>query len=168
LTDVVFLVLLFLHIGGVILWMGAAVLSVSILGPMMSKLSGPTKMEFMKIIGPAFERYNIRNATIAIAAGLILYAYITQVATSLAPTSAGTPWLGVGIILALVAYIVGWVIIRPTNHKLWASMSQSPPAQGSGPTPEAAALQKRLMASSGIQALLLLFALLFMVLGANL
>lgn len=168
-SDIIFLVLLFLHIGAVVLWMGAAVLSVSILGPMMSKLSGPTKMEFMKIIGPAFERYNIRNATIAIAAGIALYAYITQVATSLAPTPSQLPWLNAGVLLALVAYIIGWALIRPTNHKLWKIMSQSTPVQGStGPAPEAVALQRRLMAGSGIQALLLLATLLFMVLGAQL
>jgi uncharacterized membrane protein len=169
LTDIIFLVLLFVHIGTVVLWMGAAVLFVSVFGPLIAKLSGPTKMDFMKIIGPAYEKYLIRNATIAIVAGLILYAYISQPGSGLAPTSAGAPWLLAGILLALVAYIIGLAVIRSANHKLWSLMSQAPLAQtGSPPSPEAQALQRRVAASSGIQALLLVLALLFMVLGANL
>ncbi len=149
--------------------MGAAVLFVSVFGPLMSKLSGPTKMDFMKLIGPAYEKYVIRNATIAIIAGLVLYGYITQAQPSLAPTSTGMPWLLAGILLALAAYIIGLAVIRTANHKLWALTSQSPPAEGgTGPSPEAQRLQRRVAASSGIQALLLALALPSMVLGANL
>jgi uncharacterized membrane protein len=168
LTDLIFLVLLVVHIGTVVLWMGGAILFVSVFGPLMSKLSGPTKAEFMKIIGPAYEKYVIRNATVAILAGVILFGYISQPGSALAPTSTGFPWLVAGVLLALVAYIIGLVLIRPANHKLWALMSQSPPSQSTGTAPEAQALQRRVAASSGIQALLLALALLGMVLGANL
>jgi uncharacterized membrane protein len=168
LTDLIFLVLLIVHIGTVVLWMGGAILFVSVFGPLMSKLSGPTKAEFMKIIGPAYEKYIIRNATIAILAGVILYGYISRPGSGLAPTDTGFPWLVAGVLLALVAYIIGLAIIRPANHKLWALTSQSPPSQSTGPAPEAQALQRRVAASSGIQALLLALALLGMVLGANL
>jgi uncharacterized membrane protein len=168
LTDFIFLVLLFVHIGTVVLWMGAAVLFVSVFGPLMAKLSGPTKIDFTKIIGPAYEKYVIRNATIAIVAGLILYAYISQPGSGLAPTSAGMPWLLAGILFALGAYIIGLAVIRSANHKLWSLMSQAQLAQTGAAPPEAQALQRRVAASSGLQALFLALALLCMVLGANL
>jgi uncharacterized membrane protein len=169
LTDIIFLVLLIVHIGTVVLWMGGAILFVSVFGPLMSKFSGPTKAEFMKIIGPAYEKYIIRNATIAIIAGVILFGYISRPGSGLAPTDTGFPWLVAGVLLALVAYIIGLAVIRPANHKLWALTSQSPPSQSTGgPAPDSQMLQRRVAASSGIQALLLALALLSMVLGANL
>ena len=150
--------------------MGAAILFVSVLSPSMAKLTGSARMEFMKVIGPAYEKYVIRNATIAIVAGVILYAYISQPSVGLAPTTSGMPWLVIGVVFALVAYIIGIVVIRSANHKLLSLMSQSPQTQAAPATPsaQAEALQRRARASAGLQALLLGLALLSMVLGANL
>lgn len=165
-TDIIFLVLLFAHIGTVILWMGASVLYVSILGPSIAKLAPSSRADLMKAIGKNYESYIVRNATIAIAAGLILYGYITQVATSYAPSTSGMPWILIGILSGIVAYIIGIAVVMRNNRKLMRMMNQT---QGSGsPSPEMTTVQKRLMAGAGLQVLFLFVALLCMVVGANL
>jgi uncharacterized membrane protein len=175
LSDIIFLALLFIHIGSIVLWMGASVLMVSILGPGMSKLSPGTRSEFMKIIGPRFVNYVIRNATLAIVAGLILYAYImgfiVPVSASLAPTSSGLPWISVGILFGLIAYIIGLAFVVRFNRKVFKLMDKSSgtPAGASGPpAAELQVLQRKIAMSSGIVALFLVLALLSMVVGANL
>lgn len=158
----------------VVLWMGASVLMVSVLGPGMAKLSPTTRADFIKIIGPRFVNYVIRNATVAILAGLILYAYImgyiVPVSTSIAPSSSGTPWIGIGILFGLIAYGIGLAFVVRLNRKLFKLMGQAPsqPASSSGPPTEAQGLQRRIAMFSGLTALFLVLALLSMVLGANL
>ena len=170
-SDIIFLALLFIHIGSVVLWMGASVLMVSILGPGMSKLSPSTRSEFMKILGPRYVNYVIRNATLAIVAGLTLYAYImgfiVPVSASLAITSSQMPWISIGILFGLIAYVIGLAFVVRFNRKLFKLMDKAPLAGAGNPPPELQALQRRIAMSSGISALFLLLALLSMVVGAN-
>lgn len=172
-SDVIFLALLFIHIGSIVLWMGAAVLMVSILGPGMSKLSPSSRSEFMKILGPRYVNFVIRNATVAIVAGLILYAYImgfiVPVSASLALTPSQMPWISVGILFGLVAYFIGLALVVPYNRKLFKLMDKAPipPAGAGGPPPELQALQRKIAMTSGISTLFLVLALLSMVVGAN-
>jgi uncharacterized membrane protein len=170
LTDIVFLILLFAHIGTVVLWMGAAILYVSVLGPSMAKLAPSSRADLVKAIGSRYESYILRNATIAIAAGLILYAYITQVASSLAPSSSGMPWILIGILSGLVAYIIGIAVVMRANRAMMRMMNPSvaAPASSAGPSTEMIGLQRRVAMGSGLQALFLFIALLCMVVGANL
>lgn len=172
-TDIVFLALLFIHIGTVILWMGAAMLYLSVLAPSISKLAGATRAELMKSIGPSYEKYVVRNATISIAAGLILYAYINgyivPVSASLAPSMGGMLWLGIGILSALIAYIIGLAVVMRTNRKMMKLMGEAQAATAStAPSGEMVGLQRRLRMGAGLQALFLMIALLCMVVGANL
>jgi uncharacterized membrane protein len=172
LSDIIFLALLFIHIGSIVLWMGASVLMVSILGPGMSKLSPGTRSEFMKIVGPRFVNYVIRNATLAIVAGLILYAYImgfiVPVSASLAPSSSGLPWISVGILFGLMAYVIALAFVVRFNRKVFKLLDKAPAQAGSeGPSPELKDLQRKIAMSSGIAALFLVLALLSMVVGAN-
>lgn len=165
-ADIVFLALLFIHITSVVAWMGSTILFVSVLGPSMRKMSPASRIDLFKAMGPAYSRNMLGSATLAIAAGLILYAYITQVQSSLAPSSSGMPWILVGILLGLAAYVIGIVVGRRSTHKLLKLFSQGP--VGAEPSPEVQLLQRRLVMSNGILALLLVLALLSMVVGANL
>jgi len=170
LTDITFIVLLFVHVGTVILWMGASILYVSVLGPSIGKLAPTSRADLMKTIGSAYERYIVSNATIAIVAGLILYGYMTQVAKTLPNNSPEVPWLAAGIIFGLIAYIIGIVVVMRSNRKLMRMMSQTPtPSPDSGaPSAEMKMVQRRLAIGAGLQALFLFLALLSMVVGANL
>ena len=167
-ADIIFLVLLFVHVITVVFWMGASILFVSVLGPSMAKLTASSRMDFSKTIGPAYANYNIRNATVAVAAGLILYAYITQPSSSLAPSSSGMYWIFAGVLLGLGAYIIG-IILLMTNRRQMKLMSQAPTGQPStgAPPSEMANLQRRMTMSAGLQAVFLMVALLCMVVGAN-
>lgn len=168
-ADIIFLALLVIHVGTVVLWMGASVLFVSVLAPSMAKLTGSSRADLFKAIGSRYEGYVVRNATVAIAAGLILYAYITQVATSLAPSDAGKPWLLVGIIFGLVAYIIGIAVVMRGNRRLMRLMNQASVGQAPGtPSSEITHVQRRVAMGGGLQALFLALALLSMVVGANL
>ena len=167
-TDVVFLALLFIHVGTVVLWMGASILFVSVLGPSFAKLSGSSRADLYKAIGSRYESYLVRNATVAIVAGLILYAYITQVATSLAPTDAQRPWLLAGIVFGIGAYIIGIAVVMRGNRGLMRLISQSGQTTPTAPSDEMVRLQRRVAMGAGLQALLLVLALLSMVVGANL
>ena len=167
-TDVIFLTLLFIHVGTVVLWMGASILFVSVLGPSIAKLSGSSRADLYKAIGSRYESYLVRNATIAIVAGLVLYAYITQVATSLAPTSGAQPWLLAGIVFGLAAYIIGLSVVMRGNRGLMKLMNPSGQTAPMAPSDQMARLQRRVAMGAGLQALLLALALLSMVVGANL
>jgi hypothetical protein len=170
LTDIVFLVLLFAHVGTVVLWMGASILYVSVLGPSITKLAPSSRADLVKAIGSAYEKYIVRNATIAIVAGLVLYAWITQVDTGVAPTGSWMPWILIGILSGLVAYIIGIAVVIRANRGLMRMMSQSSsgPTGSETPSTEMSALQRRVRMGSGLQALFLFIALLCMVVGANL
>ena len=173
-TDIIFLVLLLIHIVTIVLWMGASVLMVSVLGPGISKLQNASKADFFKTIGPRFVNYVIRNATVAIVVGLILYAYIlgyiVPVSAELAPSQSGMPWIQIGVIFGLAAYVIGLVVVVRSNRKLFKVMSNLPSDQSgsTGPGIEVQALQRRIAMGSGLTALLLSLALLSMVFGANL
>jgi uncharacterized membrane protein len=174
LTDIIFLALLFAHIGTVVLWMGASILYVSVLGPSMTKLAGSSRADLLKVIGPVYQRYIVTNATIALVAGLILYAYvkgyITHVSSSVALGDSGTPWIQAGIIFGLAAYIIAVAVVTRANGRLVRLIGQVPVEQaGTGaPSGEMARLQRRVAMGAGLQAVLLVIALLCMVVGANL
>lgn len=170
-ADIVFLALLFIHIVTVVLWMGSSILFVSVLAPSLAKVTPSSRVDLYKAIGPAYQRYVGSNATIAIAAGLILYAYIngniTQV-SGLAPSQSGMPWILAGILFGLAAYIIGLGVVLRSNSRLLKLISQTPTGQtGIGPSGEMQALQRRIAMSSGLQAILLALSLLSMVLGSN-
>jgi uncharacterized membrane protein len=173
LTDITYLALLFVHIGTVVLWMGASILYVSVLGPSMTRLAPSSRADLFNAIGSRYERYLVSNATIAVAAGLILYAYVSgdivKVTSNIALSSSGMPWIMVGIVLGLIAYIIGIAIVMRANRGLMKLMAQAPAGQPSSAMSSTmlVSLQRRVVMGSGLQALLLLIALLCMVVGAN-
>ena len=172
-TDIVFIVLLFIHIATVILWMGASVLFVSVLAPSITKFAASSKADFFKNVGPRYMRYVGGVATVAVADGLVLYSYvagyITPVSSSVSLGSSGMPWILVGILLGLSAYVVGIGVVLRSTSKLVTMMSQAPPDQAGGEQNSGSLrmLQRRIAISSRLQATLLVLALIMMVIGAN-
>jgi len=153
--------------------MGASILYVSVLGPSITKLAPSSRADLLKAIGSRYERYLVSNATIALAAGLILYAYVSgdivKVSSSIALSSSGMSWIMIGIIFGLIAYTIGIAIVIRANRGLMKLIAQTPAEQPSSATPPRAlvSLQRRVVMGSGLQALFLLIALLCMVVGAN-
>src|SRR5438128_10665697 len=86
-ADAVFLVLLVLHVGSIIAWMGGATLFVSVLTPALRRMSPASRSEFILSVIPSYMRFSDSRSIVAAVAGIARYAYITQFATSLAPSN---------------------------------------------------------------------------------
>ncbi len=169
-ADVVFLVLLVLHVGSIIAWMGGATLFVSVLSPSLRKMSPSSRGEFVVSVLPSYMRFIGGSSAAAAIAGLALYAYITQVATSLAPSSSGQIYIQLGAVVTLIVLIIAFGVLIPTTRRLVAVVKQS---QQSGTgfdaalSAQVASLQKRLGMAARLGVFLLGVTFILMIVGAT-
>jgi uncharacterized membrane protein len=168
-ADAVFLVLLILHVGSIIAWMGGATLFVSVLAPALRKMSPASRSEFILSALPQYMRFIGGSSIAAAVAGLALYAYITQVATSLEPSGSGTIYIQVGAVVTLIVLLIAFVVLIPTSRKLVQLLKQSQTAPGSDPaiSAQVGSLQKRLGMAARLGVLLLAVTFILMVVGAS-
>jgi uncharacterized membrane protein len=171
-ADAVFLVLLVLHIGAIVGWMGGAALFVSVIIPSLSKMSPSSRGEFILSALPRYLRFISGTSILAIIAGLILYGYTTQVVISLAPSASGLIYIQAGAVLGLVVLIIALGILVPSGRKLISLVSQAPkpqaqPSAQDPMAPQIASLQKRMGIAGRLGAALLGIALILMVVGAS-
>ena len=171
-ADAVFLVLLVLHVGSIIAWMGGATLFVSVLSPSLRKMSPQSRGEFVVSVLPAYMRFIGGSSAAAAIAGLALYAYITQVATSFAPSSSGLPYIQAGAVATLIVLIIAFGILIPTTRKLVElvkkAKNQAATSGDAATSAQVAGLQKRLGTAARLGVLLLAVTFILMILGANL
>jgi uncharacterized membrane protein len=171
-ADTLFLVLLVLHIGSIVAWMGGAALFVSVIIPSLSKMSPGSRAEFIQSALPRYLRFITGSSILAILAGLILYGYITQTATSLAPSPSGLPYVQAGAVLGLVVLVIALGILVPAGRKFVTLTKQAPkpPGQTSPQDSllgEIAGLQKRMGIAGRLGVALLGIALILMIIGAS-
>src|SRR5260370_19052309 len=107
-ADAVFVILLLLHVGSIVAWMGGATLFVSVLTPALRRMSPASRGEFMLSAIPSYMRFIGGSSIAAAVAGLALYAYITQVATSFAPSSSGQIYIQVGAVVTLIVLLISF------------------------------------------------------------
>src|SRR5690348_10319258 len=112
-AEALFLVLLIIHIGAIVAWMGGAALFVSVIIPSLSKMSPASRAEFIQSALPRYLRFITGSSILAILAGLILYGYITQIATAYAPSSSGSIFIQAGATLGLVVLIIALGVVVP-------------------------------------------------------
>jgi uncharacterized membrane protein len=168
-ADAVFLILLILHVGSIIAWMGGATLFVSVLAPALRKMSPASRSEFILSALPQYMRFIGGSSITAAIAGLALYAYITQVATSLEPSGSGTIYIQVGAVVTLIVLLIAFVVLIPTSRKLVQLLKQSQTAQGgdSAISAQVGSLQKRLGMAARLGVVLLAVTFILMVVGAS-
>jgi uncharacterized membrane protein len=168
-ADAVFLILLILHVGSIIAWMGGATLFVSVLAPALRKMSPASRSEFILSALPQYMRFIGGSSIAAAVAGLALYAYITQVATSLEPSGSGTIYIQVGAVVTLIVLLIAFVVLIPTSRKLVRLLKQSQTAPGgdSAISAQVGSLQKRLGMAARLGVLLLAVTFILMVVGAS-
>jgi uncharacterized membrane protein len=170
-ADAVFLVLLILHVGSIIAWMGGATLFVSVLAPALRKMSPASRSEFILSALPQYMRFIGGSSIAAAVAGLALYAYITQVATTLAPSSSGTIYIQIGAVVTLIVLLIAFVVLIPTSRKLVQLLKQSQghaaPGGDSAISAQVGSLQKRLGMAARLGVLLLAVTFILMVVGAS-
>ncbi len=170
-VDSVFLVLLVVHVGSIVAWMGGAALFVSVLAPSLSKMSPSSRAEFIVSVLPRYLRFVAGSAVVGILAGLLLYGYATSVGPPLAPSDSGAPYVQAGAILGLVVLIIALGVMVPSGRKLVSlvgQMSKSQTLTSTADSARIASLTKRLGAAGRLGVTLLAFALILMVIGASL
>jgi uncharacterized membrane protein len=166
LADVIYLVLLILHVGFITAWLGGGVLFISIITPGLAKISASSRKEFIVAVLPRYIRFLGLVSGGAVVAGVLLLVYITQIATSLAPSASGSLFISVGALIGLAALIVATAVVIPTGNRLVAALSDSStsdaPKQSIIPM-----LQKRLRTGAGLTVGLLVVTLVLMIVGAS-
>ena len=171
-ADALFLVLLILHIGAIVAWMGGAALFVSVIIPSLSKMSPPSRAEFIQSALPRYLRFITGSSILAIIAGLILYGYTAQTATSLAPSASGLIYIQAGAVLGLIVLVIALGILVPSGRKLISLVKQTSGTQA-GPTPQdqtmtqMARMQRRMGLAGRLGITLLGIALVLMIIGAS-
>src|SRR5713101_9532738 len=172
-ADAAFLVLLILHVGAIVAWMGGAALFVSVIIPSLSKMSPPSRADFIQSALPRYLRFITGSSILAIAAGLILYGYVTtQTTSSFALTGPGLVYIQAGAVLGLVVLVIALGVLVPAGRKFISLTKQAPKplAQSSAQDPTAAqlaSLQKRMGIAGRLGVALLGIALILMVIGAS-
>jgi uncharacterized membrane protein len=166
-ADPVFIVLLVLHVGAVVAWMGGAALFVSVIMPSISKISPSSRGEFVQSALPRYIQFSAGSAVLAIIAGLALYGYATQAGPPLAPTSQGSPFIQAGAILGLIVLIIALGIMVPSGRK-FVALTKQPIGPQDPKGAEIASLQKRMGIAARLGLALLGLTLILMVVGASL
>lgn len=170
-ADAVFLVLLVLHVGSIIAWMGGATLFVSVLTPALRRMSPAARGEFVVSVIPSYMRFIGGSSIAAAVAGLALYAYITQVATSLAPSNSGLIYIQAGAVVTLIVLVIAFGVLIPTSRKLVGLLKQSQkqgmPGNNSAMSAQVGSLQKRLGMAARLGVFLLALTFILMIVGAS-
>ena len=170
-ADAVFLVLLVLHVGSIIAWMGGATLFVSVLTPALRRMSPASRSEFILSALPPYMRFIGGSSIAAALAGVALYAYITQVATSFVPSSSGLIYIQVGAVVTVIVLLIAFGVLIPTSRKLVVllkqSQNQAAPGGDAAMSAQAGNLQKRLGMAARLGVLLLAATLILMIVGAS-
>jgi uncharacterized membrane protein len=170
-ADAIFLVLLVLHVGSIIAWMGGATLFVSVLTPALRRMSPASRGEFILSALPSYMRFIGGSSIAAAVAGLAVYAYITQAATSLAPTSSGLMYIQIGAVVTLIVLLITFGVLIPTSRKLVALLKQSQkqagPSGDDTTSAQVASLQKRLGIAARLGVFLLALTFILMIVGAS-
>ncbi len=87
---------------------------VSVLAPSLRRMSPASRGEFTLSVLPSYMRFIGGSSIAAAVAGLALYAYITQVATSLAPSGSGLIYIQIGAVVTLIVLLIAFGVLIPS------------------------------------------------------
>lgn len=155
--------LAWIHVFAAIGWMGAIMAFGMVIGPGLTRMSPPARLEFFAKVAPRFLRYGISFAGVTLVFGAAL-AY-GEYDFLFSPMRIEGIYVMVGALLALANFFLSVLSVEPTVHKITAiceSLLQSP----GPPPPQFEPLQRRFrtLASAGI--VLLILVLVFMIAAA--
>lgn len=152
--------LAWLHIFTAVGWLGSVMTFGMVIGPSLAKMTGPARMDFFIKVGPRFTRFAITFAGMTMIFGVLL-AY--ELAPSLyAPLSYRGVYIGIGAVLALIAFLDGLLEVRPTVLKI-GRIGQSLQENPGPPPPELEHLSKRLRIGATTGLVLLVLVLVLMI-----
>lgn len=161
-------VVLWLHVFAAIGWLGAVMVFGMVIGPSLSKLSGPSRTEFMAKVAPRFVLYIESFSVMTLIFGVAMVAVIADGNFSIFSLSTTLGLcISIGAALALVAVVLAFTVVVPATRRIIRislSMMQNP----GPPPPELVAASKRLRVGSTLAMVLLILVTVFMVAGATL
>jgi uncharacterized membrane protein len=163
----IFSVLIWLHIFTAVGWMGSAMVFGMIIGPLIPKLSPPTRGELIVNLFPKYIRYIQIFAGLTVVFGVALLGNIIQ--GDLGMMSPSTPfglYISSGAGLALVTVILAFGFIVPATHKL-VRLTQEAMKSPGPPSPELQRTANRLRAGTTVGLALLIVVLVLMVAAAT-
>jgi len=170
-ADAVFIVLLLLHVGSIVAWMGGATLFVSVLAPSLRRMSPASRGEFTLSVLPSYMRFIGGSSIAAAVAGLALYAYIAQAGPPLALSVSGLIYIQVGAVVTLIILLIAFGVLIPTSRKLVGllkqAQNQTAPASEAATSAQVAGLQKRLGMAARLGVFLLALTFILMIVGAS-
>src|SRR5260370_36955980 len=107
-ADAVFVILLLLHVGSIVAWMGGATLFVSCLTPALRIMSPARRGEFVLSVIPSYMRFIGGSSIVSAVAGLALYTYTPPLATSLPRYSSGLIYVRIRAVVALIVLLIAF------------------------------------------------------------
>jgi|GEM_PF-1629999 uncharacterized membrane protein len=116
LVDFIFSILLLIHVASVALWLGAAFFSITVVLPALSETPPTIRAEFLTKLVPKFVRFVGASSGVGIAAGVILFGYLSS--TGNTPTGLGFDFLLVGAVVGFVAFVIAVGVVLPSSVKL--------------------------------------------------
>lgn len=177
LPDYFFILLLGLHVGGVISWMGASVMYGSVFGPSFSKSDFvETKPDFAISVMSKLSRFITGASLLTIVAGFFLFDYISTVATNILPPGSRILFIYAGAVLGFSAFVVTLASVIPSTNRI-VKIMKSEVFTESSDSNLALVNSKRLeikhsldtiRSGLGASAALLLLIFVLMILGTNL
>jgi hypothetical protein len=148
-------IFLFLHVMGAIIAFGPAFSAFPVIGPMAGK--EPQHANFAARVNERIT--DLRVVPLAIFQGIT--GLVLILLTGLNPFS--QLWLGLGIILYLIAIGYALAIQRPVGHRIVELTSTPPPPGASGPPPELMAAVKKAQQGGMLLGLLVFVIVILMV-----
>lgn len=143
-ADALTWVIRFLHILSGVTWVGGAFLWGMVIAPnVLQRGPPPIRRPFLEAALKPFTRMMIVSGGLTIVTGFWTMGLIvgfSNIATTFQQVSYGIA-LGLGALMAILMYVEGWLVIKPTGEKLLATMQTVPPGQ-----PPSEATQKELAA----------------------
>jgi hypothetical protein len=141
------------------------------LTPALRRMSPAARGEFIVSVIPSYMRFIGGSSIAAAVAGLALYAYITQVVTSLAPSNSGLVYIQAGAVVTLIVLVIAFGVLIPTSRKLVGLLKQSQkqgmPGNDSTMSAQVGSLQKRLGMAARLGVFLLALTFILMIVGAS-
>ncbi len=165
-AHIVFGILLAIHIGAVIAWMGSSFVFAWVIGPSLESMNQETRTDFLLNMLPKFSKFFSISSSTTIGAGIILAGWTFGAETSLVPGGIAFFLFLIGAVLAFVALLIAMaLIVSPANRLLTMLQKVKNSPASSDETSRIFELQR--IASSGAKALsvMLPVVMLLMVFG---
>ncbi len=167
-ADIVFIVLLVLHVATVVAWMGGALVFVSVVFPSLRGMPPASRGGFMASTLPRYINFASGSSLAATVTGLVLYWYPSQAAPSLAPSGAGLVAIQAGAVLGVMALILMLGVSRPSSMKMVSLSRQMAATPNETVGRQMSSLQRRSVVGGLLGVALLGLSLILMVVGAEL